>query len=479
MRTNTLPSKEVYRDSVMQLPQVLHGAVSEMQAELWLDRVCKIYPANRLSGFISQQAGIGADDMRALIAHNRNEYFPTLSPNEVLKRKWLDTDSLKYAAPNETKLLFLGMAREVIAERYGMNRDKNLESALAAPMAGSWLIGRPALALRGQTDLLIDIQFEESQSAAKLASRADAIRLHHYDLAASQRGVSDTELLLVKVAIDPAFMDAVSALASASPNIKNALARNASSFRKLDPGLFNINVHRIEKDKHLYPEILEAGSQAWGNLMDGRPFVMRQDKPLELSKDQASAYQTAAKDFCAAETLARAATEFSNETKDRLIQTARAIGIDSNHKPEFTGAEVRSYDRFDKIGAATLLQERYGITRSQLCDNSYDTESMAATLKAMGVDPSRFQVHGEFNKDKILDVAEQLHLDLSEYKGREFRAQFSRKTRGPIFEALDEAKRAAVEPVKALQRELIAVIDSTPAPIVPPTHKQTKGMSPK
>lgn len=478
MRTNTLSSREIYRPAVMQLPQVLHGVVSESQAEVWLDRVCKSQPANRVAGLISQQAGIGADDMRALVAYGRNEYHPNLSPNEVMQRKWLDVDSFKYKPANATKMLFINMARELLSERYAMPRDRDLESHLAAPKAGSWKIGRPALALRGSIDLLIDIQFEESVSAAKSFSKSDAVRLHHYDLVAAERGISNTELLLVKVAVDPGFMNAVSALAAASENVKSALARNASSLRGLDPGLFTIHAHRVEKDKRLYPEILEAGSQAWSNVLEGRSYDIRLDQALSLSEEREAEYRMAAQEFCAAETVFRAAKESSEEAKGKLIQTAQSIGIHGNHKPVFAGAEVRSYDRFDKIGAAHLLETTYGINRSILCDHTYDADAMAAALKDRGVDPARYRRAGEYNKDKIVDAAEQLNIDLSEYKSRELRALFSRKTRGPIFEALDRARKQVEAPVRALQRDLLPAINSNPEVADTPSPKRKKGLSP-
>lgn len=478
MRTNTLSSKETYRPAVMQLPQVLHGAVSEVHAESWLERACKSQPANRISSLIRQQAGIGADDMRALIAHERNEYYPSLSPNEVMKRKWLDIDSLKYKPANATKMLFISMARELVAERYAMPRDRDLESQLASPKPGSWKIGRPALALHGSTDLLIDIQFEESVSAAKTFSKSDAVRLHHYDLVAAERGISNTELLLVKVAVDPGFMDAVSALAAASENVKSALARNASALRGLDPGLLTIHAHRVEKDKRLYPEILEAGSQAWSNVLEGRPYEVRQEQTLSLTEEREAEYRKAAQEFCAAETVFRAAKESSEEAKEKLVQTARSIGIQGNHKPIFAGAEVRSYDRFDKVGAAHLLESTYGVNRSLICEHAYDADAMAAALKDLGVDPARYLRAGEYNKDKIMDVAEQLEIDLSEYKSRELRALFSRKTRGPIFEALDQARKQIEAPVRALQRDLIPAINPQPEVADTPSPKRKKGLSP-
>lgn len=478
MRTNTLSSKETYRPAVMQLPQVLHGTVSELQAENWLDRVCINQPANRISGLINQQTGIGADDMRALIAYGRNEYYPSLSPNEVMKRKWLDVDSLKYKPANATKMLFMSMARELVSERYAMPRDRDLESQLAAPKPGSWRIGRPALALRGSIDLLVDIQFEDTVSAAKTFSKSDAVRLHHYDLVAAERGISNTELLLIKVAVDPDFLNAVSALAAASENVKNALARNASSLRGLDPGIFTIHAHRIEKDKRLYPEILEAGNQAWSNVLEGRSYELRQDQPLSLSEEREAEYRMAAQEYCAAETVFRAAKESSDEAKEKLIQTAKTIGIQGNHQPIFAGAEVRSYDRFDRMGAAHLLETAYGVNRSLICDHTYDADAMAAALKDLGVDPARYRRVGEYNKDKIMDAAEQLDIDLSEYKSRELRALFSRKTRGPIFEALDQARKQVEAPVRALQKDLLPAINSHPKEAATPSPKRKKGLSP-
>lgn len=454
MRNNTLSIHETYRSNVMQLPQVLMGRVTEHQAEAWLKQLCAIEHPNRVGSVISQQAGLGAEEMRALVAHSRNEYYPTLSANEILDRKWLKPESIKQTASNSAKSIFINIARGIVTDKYGMSRNRELESEFTRPIQGSWRIGRPALVLSGDKHLLIDIQFEDSRNNVDNVRSEDKLKLHHYDLIAAEKGITNTDLVLIKVSADQSFTDAISALSATSTSIQSALARHANELRRIDPSVLKIETHHIDKNKSIYPELLDVGSRAWEKMLSGQKYELSKEQSLSLSEPHRQAYRQASQEFCAAETVFRAAKETSEEAKKKLIDTARQLGIDSNHKPEFEGASVRSYDRFDKVGAGELLVSNHGVDRSTISEQSYDVVAMARELERLGVNPSLYRKIGEYDKEKILDTAEQLNVALDQFKSRELRAIVSRKTRGPIFDVLNNAKERVAAPVQAIQNDL-------------------------
>ncbi len=454
MRNNTLSIHETYRSGVMQLPQVVMGRVSEAQAEAWLKKLCAIEHPNRVGSVISQQAGLGAEEMRALVAQSRGEYHPTLSANEILDRKWLKPESIKQSGTNTARNIFINIARNIVADKYGMSRNRELEGKFARPIPGSWRIGRPALVLSGNKHLLVDIQFEDARSAVENVKSEDTLRLHHYDLIAAEKKLTNTELVLIKVRAEQSFTDAISALSATSSSIQSALTRHANELRRIDPGVLRIETHHIEKDKNIYPEILDVGAAAWDRMLSGKKYEMEKEQALDLSESQSEIYRTVCQEFCAAETVYRAAKETSEEAKKKLIDTAKKLGINRNHKPEFEGASVRSYDRFDKIGAGEMLVSSHGVDRSSLCEHSYDAIAMARELERLGVNPASYQKQGEYDKDKILDAAEQLNVGMDQFKSRELRATVSRKTRGPIFDVLNNAKARVAEPVQAIQNDL-------------------------
>lgn len=478
MLNNTLSVKETYRSVVMRLPQVVSGVVTERQAEAWLTKLCSIIPANHISGAISQQSGIGADEMRALIAHNRSEYYPSLSANEILNNKWLEMDSLKQKAPNTAQNLFLHVARAMISDKYGMSRNRELENELATPCIGSWKIGRPAMILSGDREMIVDIQIEDTASDLK---NEDTIRLHHYDLTAQERGMQNTELLLVKVKVQQSFMDAVCALTATSASIKSSLARHAHELRDVDPGLFSIKTHHVTKDQGMYSTILNAGTSAWENVQSRTSFTMAAEPKLNLSSGQRKSYRNASQAYCAAETIARVASVASDNAKNNLLNTAKKIGITGNHKPEYAGAFIRTYDEFDTVGAAEHLVSEHSIDKSALCEHSYDTAAMANELKSLGVDPVKYLKFGAFNKERVLDASDQLNLSMDNYKSRTFRATMSRKTRGPDFDALQYASSTLIKPVKKMQDSLVEAMSVN---TTNPNHAELKnttsgGFSPK
>lgn len=461
MRNNTLSINETYRSGVMQLPQVVMGRVAEPQAEAWLKRLCAIEHPNRVASVISQQAGLGAEDMRALVAQSRGEYYPTLSANEILDRKWLSPDSIKQCATNTARNIFINIARGIVADKYGMPRNRGLEGEFARPVPGSWRIGRPALVLSGDKHLLVDIQFEDTQRGVETLKSEDTLKLHHYDLIAAEKGIKNTALVLIKIKAEQSFTDAISALSATSSSIQSALTRHANELSKIDPGILRIDTHHIDKDKNIYPEILDVGAAAWNQMLSGKKYEMEREQILDLSEPHRAAYRAASQEFCAAETVYRAAKETSTEAKNKLINTAKEFGIDQNHKPEFEGASVRSYARFDKIGAGEMLVSNHGVDRSSLCEHSYDAVAMARDLERLGVNPTTYQKQGEYNKNMIIDAAEQLKVDLDQFKSRELRALISRKTRGPIFDVLNNAKARVAEPVQAIQNDLLEAFGET------------------
>ena len=286
MKTNTLSIIETYRPMALQMPQVAAGQITERQAEEWLGYVSRIMPANQILPFVHQCSGIGANDMRALVANERNEYYPGLAPEEILGAKRMSLDSVRSRPISTAKMVFTNLARQMVSDKINLERDRDLESIFATPVNASWKVGRPAMILGSDQKIIVDIQFEDSAKKVASVENNDAIRLHHYDLVGAERGIGNTKLMLVKVAVDPHFWDAISALCSTSPAIKNSLVRNTNELVQLDPSLLTLKTHILTKDRQLYPELISAGDTAWRHVFEGTSFKPKLDPELNMDRER-------------------------------------------------------------------------------------------------------------------------------------------------------------------------------------------------
>ncbi len=70
-------SVDRYRTSALALPQVRAGAVTTAQALSWLTAVSKLHNPQGVERVINQAGGLGAKEIRALIANERQGILPS------------------------------------------------------------------------------------------------------------------------------------------------------------------------------------------------------------------------------------------------------------------------------------------------------------------------------------------------------------------------------------------------------------------
>lgn len=444
-KPNTLETK------LSLIPGISAGTIPMERAIQWLDLALRVYSQSATEKLIDQVSGFGAKDIRTLIAHERNEYFPEDSAAEIYNRKWLYTLPAPTTPTIEKERILTNLTREYLLKNYNIERDYSTEkqmSSIDPSRKANWLLGQPGLVgLSGNHRFVFDIQFSNDTDNV---SQSDIIRLHYYDLVANNSGINVDNLSLVKVFIDDTFADSIVSLAKLSTLAEKNLTQFGEFFKNLPESKFNIHIHQIQKQPELYREIVNTGQKHWANICQGKSPQLKNDPPLQLPESVAQQYIENGKRFVAATQTLKVAEQARNDAVKEFVNSTKGYEISENYTPPYLGALLRKYDHFDAEGAAAYMENKLRVDPIHLRSQSINYERLKESYIRMGGDISQFYELGGPDKKLIETTAQQLKFDLSSFYSREMRPIVNPKTRGPIFEALKESKESIVELIQEL-----------------------------
>lgn len=436
---------------MVKIPVVESGSVSLKGAQQWLRLAAKLHTQQTCDRLIHQSSGLGAKDLRTLIAHERNEYFPDDSVGEVYTRKWLKS----LVAPNgpnaERERVLTNITRAYLLKNYEVERNVQVEKAMAstAPSrAAAWLIAQPGMVgSKSGNTFLFDIEFNDNTTKV---SQSDQIRLHYYDLVANNVGCKVDQLSLVKVSVDPPFANALIALSRLSKDSEKSISKLGEMFSDLSKEKFDIKIHQIEKQPELYREIISTGQKHWQNILTGRQPEVRLDQPLALDKDRESSYVEKAKRFLAATQTVKAAEDARKAAVDDFVLSIQGFDIKDNFAPPYLGALLRKRDYFNAEAAAAYLEKIFKIDPAHLREQGLNVDRLKEDYIRMGGDISKFYETSTADKKAIETTAEQIGFDLSSFYTREMIAIVNPKTRGPVHNAIKGIRGSVADQVAAI-----------------------------
>tara|TARA_R110002072_G_scaffold301723_1_gene482176 strand:+ start:35308 stop:36795 length:1488 start_codon:yes stop_codon:yes gene_type:complete len=440
-----------FQNRTQTIPTVAAGVVSTESALAWLKTASKIHPLNSVDRLIHQVSGLGAKDIRTLIAHDRKEYFPEDSPNELYERKRLSIVATPNSPVLEREKILTNVARAMLLKQYDLDRNFELEKKMATidpSRKAEWLIGNPGLvAQKGKDNFLFDIQFTSNTNEV---DQGDLVRLHYYDLVANTITQQPKHLSLAKVYIEPSFADAIILMAKTSKNSEKLLTQMAADFSSLSDNKIKVQVHQIEKKPDLYKEILSVGQKHWQQIISGSTPQINTDPYLKLDSQGEELYINKAKAFLAATQTVKAAESARKETIEDFLKSVSGLDISDNFIPPYTGALIRKYDYLDAESAARYFEENLGIDPVHLREQGVNVEMLKQAFVRMGGDLSPFYEYGAPDKKSIETVAEQVDFDLSGFYTRQMRPIVNPKTRGPVHDAIKTIRDSLANPIKEL-----------------------------
>jgi len=423
------------------LPQIRTGVVDIQQAQSWLTAVSKLFARSTVERLIHQCAGIGAKDMRALIAHDRKEYYPDDSAVELYERKMLLSVQAPATPKAEEERILTNVARIILLEKYNLKRNIELERKMATPSTSNsrqWLVGRPGMvANQGSDTFLYDIQLTNK---AKSLEQGDEIRSHYYDLVANDSGFQPTCLNVAKIYFAPALADSIVTLSKMSDQSSQAISELAKNFSSLPEDKVRVEVNQIERRKDLYEEIVASGKKHWEQICMCQFPATIEEPELALNAEKSKLYVAKGKAFVAAAQTVKVAEKHLAVTKSDFVESVRGFDISSNFIPPFTGALLRKYDNFDAEAAAVYLENKLSIDPGHLRKTEIDVTGLTQAFTRLGGDISDYKIHGAPDKKAIETVAEEAGVDLSGFICRKMRPIINPKTRGPIYDAIKSVR---------------------------------------
>lgn len=444
-------------------PTVLSGGVSPNTVEKWIETASKLHKPNFVNRLIIQNSGLGADDIRTLVAHERDEYYPTDSAKEIYDRKQLKAVSLPKQEQLSQERVLLNLVRHYISEKYSLERDVDIERKMGQPnpikteyMASKWLIGQPAMfAKNGDSNFIVDVHFTNKKDDVYKVEPQDSLKLHHYDLVATNIGASNDQLYLAKVYIEPTFAKSISALANLSKDTEFHLNSIAKHFDNVDKDFFDVNVQTITKNPEIYKEIIQTGNKHWSSILKGESPAIKKDPNASLSEDDKQSYIAQAKEVLASRAIYNSARDNFEKQKENFSILTNTLNINDNKTLPFVGVLTRKIEDFDIKSAATHLEQTHGVPPASLRQRVINAERMASDFEKVGGDISKYYEMGEHDKQQVVSIAEMLGADLDEFYTRKMTPLVSRQTRGPIFEAIDEINKNAELQTANLHAQLI------------------------
>jgi hypothetical protein len=440
-----------YEDRIKNLPTVFSGAISQEASLLWLNTACKLYPPTIVDRLFHQVSGLGAKDIRTLIAHERKEYFPEDSAGELYNRKLLNTIPAPNSPSSERERILTNVTRSMLLSRYGLDRNLAMEKKMSMTdpsRRAVWLVGNPGMiGTNGTDNFLYDIQFSNNTDEI---NQGDLIRLHYYDLVANNIGQQPKHLSLVKVSVDPNFAESMVSMSRVSKNAEKMITQMASDFANLPEDKIKVQVHQIEKKPELYREIIAAGQKHWPQILSGKTPKIAVDPPLKMNSERELVYVEKAKSFLAATQTVKAAESARQKTVDEFILSMRGFDISDNFMPPYAGALLRKYDFFDAEAAATYLENNLGIDPVHTRTQEVNVEMLKQSFIRMGGDLTPYYEYGSPDKKSIETVAEQVGFDIAGFYTRQMRAIVNPKTRGPVHDAIKDIRDSVTDSIKEI-----------------------------
>lgn len=438
------------------MPQVQSGAVSHEKAALWLKRATEILKPSQVQRLIRETSGFTSQDIRALWAFSKGEYYPTYEASEVYKLKNLEAIRVPEAKVSEDAYLKLAL-RQVIKEKYNFDDAREIyssESARDFANKTPWALNIDSyVGVSDENQFVYDIKTDyiNKLSTKNILNQSDVIRHHFSQLAASN---SMQEL-------DGNYQYNI----SLSPE----LAKTISTFAKMDAEGFAIALNlarKAENDGHglimkkdsvalspeIFQEILQIGNSHWQNIVAGVRPDFKKTLDVELTATQKSNYTSIAKKY----TVAR----FLEEKSKTVFAEARAAlpevvaGLPPGFTPPFEPVHVGTRKEFDIDSAvATLAQSQ--IPEHFYKEVTFDMKALVNAAAAKGVDVEQFKIIGAPVKAKVLDTLDMAGISKSTFESQTHHVHLSGQSRGPVREHIDSIKQSVEEEYTHIESKLI------------------------
>jgi len=448
-----------YAPSLQYIPAVMQGVTSIENAQKWLECVAKTHADSHVSTCIKQASGIGARDVRALIAYEQGEYYPALSANEIYQSKQLKAFPASFTLARNEEPFIINAVRQVMQERNNIQRSQENEERMLAGEGQLWLKSRPSMygKVNGQ-DIIVDIHINRGKDV----THSDELRLHYHSLVACSVDLSPKSLFQVNIQLEPEFKKQLVGMAAISPAAEQAAIHILKEAITNNADTVELSTRLIQQNQDTYDQLARTGQSHWSSMMSGK--VIEQTESLtELPADLATEYTQISKQIVVAKNLKDKASELETSAREQMQNFAAVNQINGNFKLPYDATTLRTSTKFDLQGLHDVLTTQFNVESTSLKKAAIDVDTYMHLLdkSAKNNQPiSHEQLtsvikYDGFNEAGIKTAAEQYGIDLDDYSEQHMKVYMSGQSRGDIYNAMQTIKNEIGMFAENLTNELI------------------------
>lgn len=421
-----------YSQQVLKLPQVESGLVSITQAQKWLSNAAQVLSESELRREIHSSKGFTEQDIRALWAHDHNEYYAKYHASEVYSLKRLE--SIKIPTEQDRKQIVLqSLFKALITDKYNLQSAKYADQAQFIQSDHNWVNSSPSL-MKTETgeNILISIKFNYQKDI----TQSDDIRNH----------VQILSLLNSQQRVDSAYQyninipeEKLEVLSSTALLGSDAFKQSLSLLKIWDTHAtdMNVNFEKVTYSKSLFGSISQVSQAHWDHLLNGQTVEMPLDNKSQMTAQQESAFLPVAKRYAAAQRLQVAASKEFDSVKQEIADLVSTFGIPRKMDSHFDLVKVGARNVFDLDRAVNFLQ-RSNVDPAHYTSAKYDIDSLAKEATSKGVDVEKYRSYSAPNKEKVITTLEVLGVDKSQFNQSANHIHFTGQTRGGVYDRVSE-----------------------------------------
>ena len=438
------------------IPQVKSGAVTIEQAEVWLETASKTLKSAHVVRQISELGQFNVDDIRALWAHDHNEYYPSYEAVEVYKQKTMQV----FRSPESddvAKFHMTNMMYEAFRKQMNLQTMAPSKAKVEAPGIG-WLGQKGMFILEPVTGGGAAAIYDFKVNYNNRLTTSDEVRHHYYQLAAGNRGFEINDSFQVNFIIPEHLLKTLNELSGLDPS-SNELAKNLFD-NALSNGQIRFEMDKVVLSPTTYSKITESGQRHMSNIQNAVTpefRTLKKDK-AKLTTEQQHEVIDAGKEYTAARAVLDVAKQQFEVARAKLPMLMKRFEISGDYENPYPLAKVGDNRPFD-LTRATQALVQMGVPEHLFSDPQYNEANMVSALKAAGMNVNEFVDGLSANKAKVQEMLDLNGIDPEQFRTSGVHTHRAGDTRGELAEITEEIREFADAEVS----KTIAAVSSAPA----------------
>ena len=437
-----------FMDLEQKLDSVEHVAQNENNSEMsrkWLTVATRLYDKNTVEKLIEQVSTLNSDDVMALWHYHEGSYFPEYGISEVWKAK-----KMQSLAAKDIKTYYDQVATQILSdityEHYKVEHAHDVRERMTKPdptCKQPWMRSDvPLVVKKDEKVSLIDIGFGEKDSTNLLN-----IKLNYENEVAKSRGVTPAYLYHLHYDIDAAKLHAIVENAGLDrttqgyKSAKNVITQLINQNRSL------VQITPVQHSKDLAIKLNMICMQFNRHLRmtETMPSEFNRRAEVELTDQQIERISSLSKEITSADAIKRRADERAVQGRKELKDYAASLGLQAYTELPIKSVTLNADSEYDYEAIVKSL-EMHGVAKASLYETEWDVEGLLnAARSAQAHDISQFRKHETINRERVIQEANNIGLDLRLYREQKLKVYMTGQTRNAIADEVNKIRTTAAQ----------------------------------